>query len=329
MATNPTKMTPGLPRFKSLSLQTPNTHTFIRHFLTSQFFTKTQTVPLSPSTSLSQKTAIITGGASGIGLHASRQLLDLNLTRLILAVRSPERAEPIAAQFRKDFPSATIDVWPLEMGSYTSIQAFVRRVGAEVSEVDIVILNAAVTHMDFEVNGETGHERVVQVNYLSTVLLAILLLPILSAVPVRKGGGGKRPPKRLTIVGSGVAHMSKLPNRDKRPFLKSFDDLRVQKWDASERYSSSKALLHLFFARMSEYYLPEPERVIVNMVDPGFCKGSGLQREAEGVVKVVLSVSKALTGRTLEEGAWCYTDAVVVKGGESHGCFVSDWGVAP
>jgi hypothetical protein len=76
-------------------------------------------------------------------------------------------------------------------------------------------------------------------------------------------------------------------------------------------------------------FLPPAEEVVVNMVDPGFCKGTELHRDATGIVGGVMSVAKALTGRSLEDGAWTYVDAAVAKGKESHGCFVMDWEIHP
>jgi hypothetical protein len=73
----------------------------------------------------------------------------------------------------------------------------------------------------------------------------------------------------------------------------------------------------------------DPKDVIANIVDPGYCKGSGLHRDAKGLMGLVLSLSKKLTGRTLDEGAWAYVDAAVVKGEESSGCFVMDWEIRP
>ncbi|KAM7191295.1 hypothetical protein V8F20_009350 [Naviculisporaceae sp. PSN 640] len=323
-----TKTNPTDPP-KSLSLGMRLQTGPLRIFLNSQFCVKPQPVALTPTTSLRGKTAIITGGASGIGYHASRQLLDLQLSRLILAVRSPEKAESIAAQFREEFSSSEvkIEIWQLEMTSYASIQAFSARVAREAPDVDIVILNAGVTHMTFGINPETGHERVIQLNYLSTVLLVILLLPVLTAGQERQG----QQPKRLTIVGSGTAYMAKIPNHSQRPFLPSLDDLSLQSWDPTERYYTSKALMHLFLVKLLKMdYLPTADKVIVNIVCPGYCKGTGLHRDAEGpVAKTILAVSKALTGRTTEEGAMSYVDAVVTKGKESHGCFLMDFRVMP
>ncbi|KAK4148394.1 hypothetical protein C8A00DRAFT_47714 [Chaetomidium leptoderma] len=254
-----------------------------------------------------------TSSSSSSGLPNT---LALNLSRLILAVCSAAKGGKVAAEPRAAYPGAVVEVWELEMGDYDSILTFMRR----VEGLDIVILNAGMATTEFALNKKTGHCQVVQVNYLSTFLLAILLLPVLRD---REG----KAPGRLTIVGSGAVFAAGLPNRGKRPFLKSFDDLAVQGWDASERYFSSKVLGMLFFVRLFEH-LPPAEEVVVNIVDPGFCKGTQLHREARGLMSAVMSTAKALTGRSLEDGAWTYIDAAVVQGKESHGCFVMDWGIS-
>lgn len=83
------------------------------------------------------------------------------------------------------------------MTSYESIQAFAARAESELTRLDISILNAGMTAVDHKLVTGTGHERVIQVNYLSTFLLAILMLPIAKD----KAFGGR--PGRMTIVGSG------------------------------------------------------------------------------------------------------------------------------
>lgn len=315
------------PKPKSRSLELRQTKGFGRVFIESQFCTKPQKVALTPSTSLSGKTALITGGSTGLGLHAARHLLSLQLSRLILAVRSPEKGERVAAQLRHDFPSATIDVWELEMSSYKSVQALARRCSAEFSSsnrLDIAILNAGVAHIEFTTSPETGHCNTVQVNYLSTALLAMLLLPVLRYKISETGAK----PGRLTIVGSGISHRAKVPNRNTRPFLASFDDSET--CDLTERYASSKLLSQLFLVRLLDH-LPRgiEDEVIVNIVDPGLCKGTDLHREAGGVLSRVISAGKTVMARSLSDGAWTYVDAVVVKGAESHGCFVMDWEIRP
>ncbi|KAK4140252.1 uncharacterized protein C8A04DRAFT_40044 [Dichotomopilus funicola] len=331
----------------SQSLTTPPPPSAGRIFLHSQFCTKPQRLSLTPSTTLTNQTALITGGNAGLGYHAARHLLSLNLSRLILAVRSPAKGEEAARVLRRDFPRARVEVWELEMGGYESVMGFVERVkgefgngngngkgdgedakGEKKKRLDMVILNAGMMGAEFMKDKQTGHCQVVQVNYLSTFLLAILLLPILRTTNTSTTGQQQnRKPGRLTIVSSGgVFAGAKLPNRGERPFLASFDTppSPTQPFDVQERYFGSKALGHLFFVRLLPY-LPPASEVIVNLVDPGFCKGTQLHREAEGFASAMWAVGKAVTGRSLEDGAWTYVDAVVAKGEESHGCFLMDW----
>jgi len=264
--------------------------------------------------------AIITGASSGLGYHAASHFLSLKLSHLILAVRSQEKGEAAAAKLRAEHPRANVEVWLLEMTSYPSIQAFCRRVDAKLPRLDITVLNAGLTRLEFNVCN-TGHEETIQVNYLSTILLAILMLPICkSKAPACR-------PVRLTIVSSGTALFAKLSNRDKRPLLASFDDPTIVPFETPGRYFTSKMLGQLFFVRVLEYL--NADDVVVNLVEPGMCKGSGLHRDAKGIVGFILDAWKGVAGRTLEDGAWTYVDAAVVKGKESHGCFLMDWEIHP
>ncbi|TVY80556.1 Short chain dehydrogenase yanD [Lachnellula suecica] len=301
---------------KSLSMQ-PSHDSMPKLFYKSQFHAK----PVQPpkDTNLFGQVAIVTGASTGLGFHSCRQLLFLKLPHLIIAVRSAKKGEDAASKLRTEYPGAKIEVWMLEMSSYASIQDFARRVEKDLTRLDVAILNAGIVKQDYSVVESTGNEEVLQVNYLSTVLLSILLLPALKT---------KSPPSlpgRLTIVGSGVALFAKFPNRNEVPLLKSFNT--NAKWDPSERYWVSKLLLHYFLAKLVNFV--NAKDVMVNVIDPGLCKGSGLNRDTTGAPAVVMAIMKRVAGRTLELGASTYIDAAVTKGWESHGCFVSDWGISP
>ncbi|MCJ1405936.1 hypothetical protein MMC19_000001 [Ptychographa xylographoides] len=226
-------------------------------FFNNQFRAKPQWV--APNTSLSGKTAIITGGNTGLGNEAAFQLLDIELSLLILAVRSPERGEAAATKLRQLYPKANVEVWQLDMSSYDSILAFARRVETQLSRIDIVLLNAGVIRMTFTTINSTGHEECLQVNYISTVLLAILLLPIL-----KSKGPPDGQPAHLTIVSAALTLAAKFPNRDANPLLPSFDDPKT--FDREEHYHSSKLLGHMFLWKLVDYV--SADDVIVNLADP-------------------------------------------------------------
>lgn len=289
-------------------------------FLQSQFCTKPKRPP--PGTTLSGKTALVTGSNIGIGLECARQFLQLQVSHLILGVRSVERGEKAAQSLRKAHPKAKIEVWALDMLSYKSIEAFAQRC-QKLDRLDVGVLNAGITSANFVINESTGHEEMFQVNYLSTALLSILLLPALS-----KKTESANTPGRLTIVSSGTALVAQFPNHRAEPLIRSFDD--GTSWDlnaATDRYSTSKTLLLMFVSKISE--LVDPNKVVIQAVDPGFVQGTGLHRHLGGGLRAMFAVMKSLTARSLEQGAWTYVDAAVVKGEETHGCFLMDYKISP
>ena len=283
-------------------------------FIKSQLFTKPKPIP--KTTDLSGQIACITGANIGLGLESARQLLLFKLSHLIIAVRSVEKGEAAAAQLRSRFPASVIEVCHLEMSSYASIQTFVDRL-SQLPRLDIVILNAAVGKFSFNIIPETGHEEGFQVNYLSTMLLTILILPVLK----RKSPANT--PGRLTIVNSGAAYYAKFLNRDASPLLPSFTHPKI---DFGEQYQCAKLVGQMFIYRLVDYV--SADDVIVNMVDPGFVRDTGLARDATGMLSAAMRVLKMMA-RNVQDGASTYLDAAIVKGKESHGSFVSDWEIRP
>ncbi|KAH7206044.1 hypothetical protein DER44DRAFT_320369 [Fusarium oxysporum] len=268
-------------------------------------------------------TAIITGSNTGLGFEASKQLLSLGLSHLIMGVRSIEKGNAAAEKLRKIAPSARIDVWQLDMQSYDSIQAFAKRCDTELSRIDFVILNAGLSPSNFELVPDTGHEVGIQVNHISTALLTILLVPILKT----KTSGHK--PPRLTTVNSLTAHLCKFPNKDESPLLASFDDPKITPWSSQERYGVSKLLNQLFVVKLCE--IVSPDDVIINMVDPGLTKGTNLggHHELGGVAGALAGAFFAICGRPVDRGAASYTNAVYGHGKESHGSFLMSCEIAP
>ena len=296
----------------------PSTDSFGKIFFHNQFRAKPQWP--APETSLSGATAIVSGSNTGLGYEAAQQLLALKLSRLIMAVRSLDRGEAAAARLRQRYPQASIEVWQLEMSAYDSIQAFATRVASQLSRIDIVILNAGVIGFTFKKAKTTGHGELLQVNYLSTMLLAILLLPTLKA----KGPPGGRP-AHLTIVSAALTQAAKFAERDSIPLLAAFDDPKM--FDREETYNSSKLLAHMFLWNLVDYV--SADDVIVNLADPAWCKGTELTRDLTSGMKVGVKIFGALTGRSPRVGASCFVDAVVNKGKESHGCFIMSWQIHP
>ncbi|KAK4495905.1 hypothetical protein PRZ48_013173 [Zasmidium cellare] len=284
---------------------------------------KAKAPPIPPSTDLKDQVAIVTGANIGLGLECCRQLLGLQLSHLILAVRSTEKGEAAALELRKKYAKAKIEVWILDLESYDSVQAFARRADKELTRLDMAILNAGMMTFKFGLVKGTGHETMVQVNYLSNALLSLLLLPAL-----RKGAKEGRP-GRLTIINAALSHVAKPPFLDttgqKKGMLSSFDNEKA--FTSGEWYNSSKVLMHFFVWKLSE--LVPADEVVVNLVVLGYIKSTGLAREVPMVVRPLMKGFEALTAGSLQDGASTYVDAAVVKGKENHGCCLMSWKVQP
>ena len=183
-------------------------------------------------------------------------------------------------------------------------------------------LNAGLGKNRFDVVPSTVHEEIIQVNYLSTVLLATLLLPVLKTKSPRGQLG------RLSIVNSGLSLNVKFPIASRHLLLcVPLTIPKITPFNQGERYSTLKLLGHMFLYKLVDYV--SPDDVIVNLVDPGFVKGTELHRQSTGIVSAVIAGLKAATARTVKDETSTYLDATIAKGKESHGCVLVDWQIRP
>jgi NAD(P)-dependent dehydrogenase (short-subunit alcohol dehydrogenase family) len=270
--------------------------------------------------SLKGQTAIITGSSAGIGLEAARQFLQQHVSTLILAVRSQAKGDAVAQKLRADFPQSDIRVWIVDMESYKSVRDFATRCEG-LERLDTVILNAGLGKQMFERSeGGKGREISLQVNFLTTVLLAMLLLPIMAKKRNASSGPG-----HLSLVGSDTAHHADLGDTS-AGILNTFE--REEEWEGFKIYSNTKLILLMFIAKLSE--IVDPDVAVVNVVNPGAVSGTQLLRESKGfsMTKVVLTFVYAIFGRQVSDGARQYLLASLVMGKESHGSLV-DFEVRP
>ncbi|CAF9939782.1 MAG: hypothetical protein HETSPECPRED_001893 [Heterodermia speciosa] len=286
-------------------------------FLQRQFFDKVPAVSRH-DVNLAGKTAIITGSNAGLGLECARQLLDLGLSKLILAVRSEPRGQSALAELSRgrDLKPNAIEVWKLDLSSYDSVIKFAER-AKSLEHLDLVILNAGIFKVTEAFHSGTGYEEDVQINYLSNALLISLLLPTLIA----KKRSTTSTPGRIVLVSSDIAGWCNFPERTSSPLLPSFKH-KMGKWDMAERYGTSKLLGQLFLVELSKRV--DPTEALLTCCNPGMCYGSGLSQELPAVGRAAMWLLQRIVGRSCAVGARVYVHAAVTLGKEVHGQYVED-----
>lgn len=269
--------------------------------------------------SLKGKTAIVTGSNTGIGLETARQLLDLGLSKLILAVRNESKGQRASTKLSSgtNLEGGTIEVWQLDMLSYDSVVAFAER-AKTLRRLDIAVLNAGIMKQIHDIAPSTGHEECIQVNFLSTALLTIILLPILKAKNTTEPG-------HLVWVQSEVAAWTKFNEKDSMPLLPASDD--PGNFDLFDRYGTSKLLGQLFVTELTKRV---PSSVaIITIPSPGWCHGTNLGIvPGFHVAQLIVNGIKRILGRRVTFGARAVTDGAV-QDSDAHGQYLQECRIQP
>ncbi|HEX7557221.1 MAG TPA: oxidoreductase [Leptolinea sp.] len=175
---------------------------------------------------LTGKTAVVTGANSGLGYHATLELARKG-AHVIMACRTPLKAQAAFNQIIKDIPDASLEIISLDLSSLASIRAFSETFHARFSGLNILINNAGIMAVP-QVLTADGFEMQFGTNHLGHFALTGLLLDVLLAIPQSR-----------IVTTSSLMHQFGVMN---------FNDLIVQRrykrWDA---YSQSK-LANLLFA---------------------------------------------------------------------------------
>lgn len=287
------------------------------HFFYRQLFVTPPPI-LHRDVDLGGKTAIVTGANGGLGLEIARQLLNLGC-KVILAVRDEAKGESTRQQLANSARfTSMIEVWTLDLLSYSSIINFANR-AKELEHLDVAILNAGVYKTD-EVFSPTGYEQTIQVNYLSTILLAALLLPVLA----NKKTGPE--PGRIVVVSSDIAAWARFDEQESDPLLPVWKTARPNTIGA-ERYGTSKLLGLLFMAELARN-VPS-SAVTISSANPGLCGDSELARQFTGTAYYAHKAMCGLLGRTCDIGARTIVHAVTTLGEDAHGQYVEDAKIQP
>lgn len=198
---------------------------------------------------LAGKTVVVTGGNSGIGFEAARQMARKG-AHVILACRDTGRAADALEQIRTLHPSASVEAMQLDLASLESVHRFARDFAAKSVPLDVLCNNAGVMAIPRRTTAE-GFEMQIGTNHLGHFALTGLLLEPLLAAPAAR-----------VVNVSSTAH---------KPGRIDFDDLQgeksYRKWMA---YAQSKLANLLFTYELQRRLDAAGARAISVACHPGY-----------------------------------------------------------
>ena len=225
---------------------------------------------------LQNKTAIVTGANSGMGMATVRALSDMG-AKVIMLCRSEKRGtealEKLSSEKYRDLELILCD-----LGNYDSIRAFANIVRRGYGHIDILVNNAGFISLDRQETKE-GLERQFGINHIGHFLLTMSLLDLM-------GEGG-----RIVNVTSGAHKTGKI----------HFDDINLTKgFNVIKAYSQSKLANVLFTRELARRV--KDRGITVNCCHPGaVATNIGIDRDT-GFGKTVTGLLKPFF-QTPEQGA--------------------------
>ena len=227
--------------------------------ITSAFGARSTALAVVEGVSLAGKTAIVTGGASGLGFETSRALASAGAA-VTLAVRNLEQGQAAAARIAAEFAQARVAVAKLDLADLASVRQCASDWLATGQALDMLVNNAAIMACPLTRSAQ-GWEAQFATNHLGHFALTTALLPALLKAGATHGDA------RVVCLSSTGHKLGGVV----------FDDIHFErrdynKWKAYGQAKSANALmalgLHLKFGSQG---------ITANAVHPGGIM-TGLQK---------------------------------------------------
>ena len=196
------------------------------------------------------RTAVVTGGNTGIGFEAARVLAARGAS-VVLAVRNLDKGQGAAARIKAATPGADVTVQRLDLSSLDSVRAAAEELRAGHDTIDLLINNAGLMYPP---RGETadGFELQFGTNHLGHFALTGLMLDRLLPVP-----------------GSRIVTISSIGHRIRAAI--HFDDLQWERrYDRVAAYGQSKLANLMFTYELQRRLAAGTSTTIAVAAHPGF-----------------------------------------------------------
>ena len=234
------------------------------------------------------KTALVTGGSSGLGFETALALARAG-AHVIIASQNPARGAAAAQRIRAEIPAALVEFVPLDTSSLASVAHVAEGMLGRLSALDVLVNCAGIGGLSIGRTRRTtvdGFERALATNYLGHFALTARLLPALVAAPQA----------RLVSVGSLSHWFGRI----------HFDDLQLERrFRPTTAYEQSKLAMVLFGLELHRRARAAGLGLLSIPVHPGIANTDVFQRTlVRGSIKArVVDVATRIVGQSAAQGA--------------------------
>lgn len=157
------------------------------------------------------KVFLVTGGTGGVGEQLSRMLYHAG-GKVYMSGRNASKAEATIARIEAlPVPDSTavgeLIFLPLDLSDLSAVKPAVKQFLAAETRLDVLFLNAGVSHPPAKLKGKQGHDLSWVTNCYSHHLLSQLLIPILTQTAASKATSTESPGVRVIWTSSMVTDL--------------------------------------------------------------------------------------------------------------------------
>ena len=136
--------------------------------------------PRPPITSMEDRTVVITGANSGIGLETAAALAGAG-ARIVMGCRNPTTAAAAVDEIRRRSGNEMVETHSLDLSDLEHVRRFAQELSS-LDRIDVLINNAGLM-LDQRQESAQGHEATFATNHLGPFLLTSLLTEQIVAAP--------------------------------------------------------------------------------------------------------------------------------------------------
>jgi len=247
---------------------------------------------------LTGRTAVVIGGAFGIGYEISRALAHAG-AKVVMVNRKEEQADDAMHKIKQESPEADIDWKECDVGNLSQVQSVFSELRDSLDRLDFLVLGAGINAEPFALDAD-GIDRHFGVNYLGQYYATNQLWPL-----IRKTSNmpGATPPRVVSLS----SELHKTAPADMK--FASLNEINDETVSPTHLYGRTKVALLLFtkYGLIDRVIKPNSDAIYALAVHPGTVNTNMQEQWKDaypGVTGYLISWALKSVGRTPEQGSF-------------------------